>query len=425
MLAGRGRVYRRAVTSVNDSLSLDSPVYECDPASETFAEAAALRKFGHIVPVFLFGGVRTWITASAEASEVVLRMNQDISRDSANWGALRRGEVPSSWPMLSLITGRNLANTDGADHVRLRRLVTHAFTNRRIAAAVPRLTEIADELLDSLAGQSGPVDLKTKYAYPLPMRMICEFFGITDEHERQEFTRQFGILYDAAATDELRLRAGADLEDALAWHIADKRARPDDRLTSTLIRIHEDDGDRLTERELIDTLQVILAAAHETTVNAIANTVVGLLTHPDQLALLREGTRPWSAAVEAGLHWNAPLKCVYMRYALRDTDVCGTTVRAGEPIATMIAGAHRNGGVVDDPARFDITRSYKGHIAFGDGVHFCIGAPLARQEIAIGLERLFTRFPDLRLAVEPGELTHIASPAINGLMELPVLLSAR
>jgi cytochrome P450 len=116
-----------------------------------------------------------------------------------------------------------------------------------------------------------------------------------------------------------------------------------------------------------------------------------------------------------------------MRYALRDTDICGTTIRAGEPVATMIAGAHRNGGVngttTDDAARFDITRSYRGHVGFGAGVHFCIGAPLARQEIAIGLERLFTRFPNLRLAVEPEELTHIASPAINGLVDLPVLLA--
>lgn len=405
------------MSSVGQELSLDHPVYVCDPASETFVEAAALRKFGHVVPVVLFGGVPAWITASAEASRVILEVNPDISRDSANWAALRRGDVPESWPFLPLITGRNLANTDDADHLRLRRLVTHAFTNKRIAEVVPRLTAIADQLLDTLT--DGPIDLKATYTYPLPMRMICEFFGITDPAEQQELTREYRTLFDAGATGDERVRAAADLDDTLARHVEDKRANPDDRLTSTLIRIREEDGDRLTERELADTLQVILAAGHETTVNAIANTVVGLLTHPDQLALLCDGTQPWSAAVDAGLHWNAPLKCVYMRYALRDTDICGTTVRAGEPIATMIAGAHRNSGA----ASFDITRSYRGHIGFGAGVHFCIGAPLARQEIAIGLERLFTRFPALRLAVEPDELTHIASPAINGLVDLPVLLT--
>lgn len=405
-------------------LSLDSPVYECDPTSEAFVEAAALRKFGHIVPVFLFGGVPTWITASFEASRAVMEVNPDISKDPANWAALQRGDIPASWPMLALVTGRNMATTEGADHLRLRRMLTHAFTNKSIAAVVPRLTAIADELLDTLADRDGPVDIKATYAYPLPMRMICEYFGITDPIEQDELGREYEILFDAGATDDVRLHATADLEDTLRRHIEDKRAHPDDRLTSTLIRIREEDGDRLTERELVDTLQVMLAAGHETTVNTIANTVVGLLTHPDQLALLRDGTRPWSAAVDAGLHWSAPLKCVYMRYALRDTDICGTTVRAGEPIATMIAGAHRNGGVVDDAARFDVTRAYRGHIGFGAGVHLCIGAPLARQEIAIGLERLFTRFPDLRLAVEPGELTHIASPAINGLVELPVLLKS-
>lgn len=404
------------------SQDLDNPVYVCDPMSEAFAEAAVLREFGHVVPVVLFGGVPAWITASVEASRAIMELNPDISRDSANWAALQRGDVPESWPFLPLITGRDLANTDGADHMRLRKLVTHAFTKRRIAAVVPRLHAIADELLDPLADHDGPVDLKAAYAYPLPMRMLCEFFGITDPAERQELTREYSTLFDATATGEERVRAAADLEDTLARHVEDKRAHPDDHLTSTLIRIREEDGDRLTERELVDTLQVILAAGHETTVNAIANTVVGLLTHPDQLALLRDDKHPWSATVDAGLHWNAPLKCVYLRYALRDTDICGTTVRAGEPIATMIAGAHRNSGA-DDAARFDITRSYRGHVGFGAGLHFCIGAPLARQEIAIGLERLFTRFPDLRLAVEPEELTHIASPAINGLMNLPVFLT--
>jgi cytochrome P450 len=399
-------------------LSLDNPVYVCDPTSETFVEAAALREFGQVVPVVLFDGVPTWITASAEASRAVMEMNPDISHDSANWAALQRGDVPESWPFLSLITGRSLAHTDGADHMRLRRLVTHAFTNKRIAAVVPRLNTIADELLDTLAGNDGPIDLKTTYAYPLPMRMICEFFGITDT---AELAREYETLFDAGATGDERLRAAADLEDTLSRHIEDKRAHPDDRLTSTLIRIHEEDGDRLTERELIDTLRIILAAGHETTVNAIANTVVGLLTRPDQLALLRDGAQPWSATVDAGLYWNAPLKCVYMRYAVCDTDICGTTVRAGEPIATMIAGAHRND--VADGARFDITRSYRGHVGFGAGVHFCIGAPLARQEIAIGLERLFARFPNLRLAVEPDQLTHIVSPAINGLVDLPVFLT--
>jgi cytochrome P450 len=408
------------MTFVDQQLSLDNPVYECDPTSETFAEAAALREFGQVVPVVLFDGVPTWITASVEASRAIMEANPDISKDPANWAALQRGDVPRSWPFLSLITGRNLLNSDGTDHMRLRRLVTHAFTNKRIAAAVPRLNAIADELLDTLSGHDGPVDLKATYTYPLPMRMICEFFGITDT---TELAHEYEILFDAAATGDERLRAAADLEDTLVRHIEDKRAHPDDRLTSTLIRIREEEGDRLTERELIDTLQIILAAGHETTVNALANTVVGLLTHPDQLALLRNGTQPWSAAVDAGMHWNSPLKCVYMRYALRDTDICGTAVRAGEPIATMIAGAHRNGGIVDEPERFDVTRTYRGHVGFGAGVHFCIGAPLARQEIAIGLERLFTRFPNLRLAVEPDQLTHIFSPTINGLVDLPVFLT--
>ncbi|MGW3967345.1 cytochrome P450 family protein [Amycolatopsis sp. NPDC005003] len=401
-------------------LSLDNPVHECDPASETFVEAAELRRYGQVVPVTLFGGVRTWITTSAEASRTIMEANPDIGKDPAHWAALQRGEIPASWPFLTLITEKSMFNADGADHLRLRRLLGHAFTQKRIATVVPRLTAIADELLDGLAGD-GPVDLKTTYAYPLPMRTICEFFGITDPEEQDELRDEYATMFDAVATPDERTRAATALEATLVRHIEDKRQHPDDRLTSTLIDIHELDGDRLTEAELLGTLHLILAAGHETTVNAITNTVVALLTHPDQLALLREGRRPWSSTVDAGLRWDVPLKCVYMRYTLRDTDICGTTIPAGEPIATMIAGAQRNSDAAD--ARFDITSDDRGHIGFGAGPHFCLGAPLARQEITIGLERLFTRYPNLRLAVEPDQLTHIISPAINGLTTLPLHLT--
>lgn len=402
------------------SLSLDNPVHECDPASETYVEAANLRRHGHVVPVVLFGGVRTWITTSAEASRTIMETNPDICKDPANWAALQRGEIPESWPFLSLLTEKSMFNTDGANHLRLRRLVSHAFTHKRIATVVPRLTAIADELLDALP-DNGPVDLKTAYAYPLPMRTICEFFGITDPDEQDELRDEYATMFDAVATPDERTRAVAALEATLVRHIEDKHRHPDDRLTSTLIHIHEQDGDRLTEQELLGTLHIILAAGHETTVNAIINTVVALLTHPDQLALLRGGHRPWSSTVDAGLRWNVPLKCVYMRYALRDTNICGTVVPAGEPIATMIAGAQRNSDPVE--ARFDLTHDDRSHIGFGAGPHFCLGAPLARQEITIGLERLFTRYPNLRLAVEPEELTHIISPAINGLATLPLHLT--
>ncbi|QRP43164.1 cytochrome P450 [Amycolatopsis sp. FDAARGOS 1241] len=395
-------------------LTLDHPVHDLDPAIPTYDEGAVLRKHGPIVPVQLAEGVRAWATTTYDATRTVLESHPHLSKDPAHWGAYRRGEIPAGFPLLPFIVGETMLTKDGADHLRLRRLVARAFTPKHIATLAPRVERLAGELLDGL--DTGSVlDLKEQYAFPLPMRIISEFFGVTDPERQQVLRGHYATLLSADATGEQRQAAALGLGDELTRLIEDKRRHPGDDLTSTLAAI--DDGDRLSEQELRDTLQLILVAGHETTVNAITTTIHALLTHPDQLALVRGGRHDWSAAFEAALAWNGPFRNVYMRYATADTEIAGTRVREGEPIFVLLAFSDREAA-----ERYDVTRPPKGHLAFGAGPHFCIGAPLARLEGAVAVGKLFTRFPDLRLAVAENELTPLISPAINGLTTLPVRL---
>ncbi|MFB7507346.1 MULTISPECIES: cytochrome P450 family protein [Streptomyces] len=406
-------------------LSLDHPVSVLNPLQETHAEAAQWRRYGPLVPVTVMGGVRAWAAVSADAARTVLEAHPDLSKNPAHWGAYRQGEVPADWPLLSLIVADSMLNADGADHLRLRRLVTFAFTPRRVEALAPRVREITRNLLDDLEhhGTDTAIDLKSRFAYPLPLLIICELFGLSDPAQQGLLREHYETMLSVEASDDARRKAALGQREVLGRVVADHRSDPRDDVTGALIEVLDDEGGRLSEKELIDTLEIILLAGHETTVNSLTNTVHALLSHRDQLARLREGTLGWPAAVEAGLHWNAPLRSVYMRYALRDTVLHGVTVRRGEPILVALAAANRERPGEPAPERFDILAGRGRQLAFGAGPHYCLGAALARLENTVALEELFTRFPDLDLAVPESELVPLVSPAINGLGALPVVLN--
>ncbi|MCX4238683.1 cytochrome P450 [Streptomyces sp. NPDC020707] len=406
-------------------LSLDQPVSWLDPNRGTHEEAAEWLRYGPVVPVALPDDVRAWAAMSAEAAQAVLDAHPDLSSDPRHWGAYTRGEIPAGWPLLNLIVGESMLNADGTDHRRLRRLVSHAFTPRRIEAFAPRIHEITRALLNGLESEEpGAVtDLKEGFAYPLPLLIICELFGLTDPGQQRRLRSHFGTMLSVEVSGAERQKAALGQREVLAQLVAERRAAPLGDLTSALIEALDDEDGRLTEKELIDTLEIILLAGHETTVNSLTSTVHALLTHPDQLTALLGGELDWPAAVEAGLHWNSPLRNLFMRYALRDTVLHGVTVRRGEPIIVGLAAANREQrGTV--PARFDIrdSRHYDRQLAFGAGPHYCLGAPLARLESAIGLSQLFARFPAMRLAVPESDLIPVISTAINGVTALPVVL---
>ncbi|MGW3304490.1 cytochrome P450 family protein [Streptomyces sp. CB02130] len=407
------------------TFSLDQPVSSLDPNRGTHEEAAEWLRHGPVVPVTLPDDVRAWAAVSAEAARSVLSEHPDLSSDPQYWGAYTSGKIPTGWPLLHLIVGKSLLNADGAAHRRLRRLVSHAFTPRRIEALAPRIRETTRELLDGLEGVAveEAIDLKETFAYPLPLLIICQLYGLTDPDQQRQLCGHFRTILSVEVSSAERQAATIREREVLARLVADRRAAPLGDLTSALIEALDDGGGKLTQKELIDTLELIFSAGHETTVNALTNTVLALLSHPDQLTAVLGGEVSWSAAVEASLHWKAPLRTVFMRYALRDTVLYGVTVRRGEPIAVGLAAANREQhAAVTAPFDIRAPRHFQRQLAFGAGPHYCLGAPLARLQISIGLSQLFARFPALRLAVPASELKPVISTAIDGLAALPVVL---
>ncbi|MCM2579504.1 cytochrome P450 family protein [Streptomyces meridianus] len=404
--------------------TLDHPVGALDPdAADLHTEGELLRRYGPIIPVTV-SGVPVWMTTGHAASKAVLDHHPDLAKGLAHWRALQEGRVPQGWPLLPILAGANMLNANGADHRRLRTLIAQAFTPRRIREFTPRIEEITEGLLHRLAAGTadGPADLKAEFAYPMPMAVICEFFGVPDPRDRNALHTHFETLLSSTPTPEELQAAHLGIQSELRRLVDGKRRVPGDDLTTALIAAHAEDGDRLSEQELIDTLLLFLLGGHDTTVNLITNTVRALLSHPDQLDRLQRGVHDWADAVEAGLQWSGPVRGIYLRFATRDTHIAGTLVRSGEPVMVALASANRDADVIPQAERFDITRNNRSHIAFGAGAHFCIGAPLARVEAAIALRALFTRFPRLTAAVADRDLVPLTSYGMNGLQALPVHL---
>ncbi|GAA4536339.1 cytochrome P450 family protein [Amycolatopsis samaneae] len=315
-----------------------------------------------------------------------------------------------------------ISEVDGAGHARLRGLVTRAFTVRRVRELRPRIAELTERLLDELAGHAtdGVVDLLRHFAYPLPIAVICELVGIPEE-DRPRW-REWSAAMAVGAGPGM---AGAltSMVDHLRVLIEFRRHRPGDDLLSGLIRAQAEDGDRLSDTEMIALVQNLVVAGHETTAHLIANGTAALLTHPDQLALLRAEPARWPKAVHELMRWCGPGLGTRMRYAAEDVEIGGTLVRRGEGVLPVLAGANYDPRMFADPERLDVTRDpgrAETHVGFGAGPHYCLGAALARQEAEIAFEALFRRYPGLRLAVEPGELRHGPNPGTWQLDALPV-----
>jgi cytochrome P450 len=321
----------------------------------------------------------------------------------------------------------NMFTAYGADHRRLRRLVSPAFTARRVQALAPRVEQITDTLLDDLASTppGEPADLRERFAYPLPIAVISHLMGLPAEVQPQ-FRRTVDLVFDTTLTPEQADANTREVYAILTDLVTTKRTEPGNDMTSVLIAARDEDGDgsALTEPELLDTLLLVISAGYETTVNLLDQAIASLLTHPDQLAHLRAGRASWNDVIEETLRYEAPVAHLPMRYAVQDIALPGgVTIRQGEAILASYAAAGRHPGLHGPTAdTFDLNRAVKEHLAFGHGVHFCLGAPLARLEAEIALSRLFARFPGIALA--PGtELKPTESFISNGHQELPVLLT--
>ncbi|MGW7462627.1 cytochrome P450 family protein, partial [Streptomyces sp. NPDC054797] len=306
-------------------------------------------------------------------------------------------------------------------------LVGKAFTARQVERLRPRVEELTAELLDDLgraaaAARDGVADLYAHFALPLPMNVICELLGVDPEHRGRLHHLTNTVIIATDITPAEKMAALQELVALIGTIAATRRADPGEDLTSALIAAREDDGDRLSEAELIGTMRLMLVAGHETTLNLVTNAVRALCAHRDQLALVLDGKATWSDVVDETLRWDGPVSWFPFRYPTRDLTVDGTVIPRGTPVLAGYTAAGRDEAFHGpDAGRFDLTRPTAArHLSFGHGAHYCMGAPLARLEATIALERLFTRFPDLDLAVTEAELPHQRSFISNNVRSLPV-----
>jgi cytochrome P450 len=319
----------------------------------------------------------------------------------------------------------SLLNTDPPDHARLRKLVSRAFTVRRVGELRPRVEQITEGLLDELATAGPePVDLVDRFCYPLPITVICELVGIP-EAERASW-RQWGR--DLTSMDPARMpdAVRAMIDDVRAL-IESRRAEPAEDLISALVRVRDTDGDRLSDSELVTFVLTLVMAGHETTAHLLGNSVVALLTHPDQLRSLRERPGLWPDAVSELVRWCGIALIASPRYASTELELGGQRLARGEMVVPVLVGANFDPRRYDDPDRFDVTRTGTGHgephTGFGHGAHYCLGAALARQETEVALRALFERFPGIALAAPDAEPAWQPVPGARRLSELPVLLT--
>ncbi|MEW2218874.1 cytochrome P450 [Streptomyces sp. NPDC006990] len=409
----------------SDRADAADPVIVLDPlVGDLAGEGARLRTAGPLAPVELPGGVRVWaVTRHAEARKLLT--DSRLVKNIEHWAAYRRGEIPPTWPLIGLADpGPSMLTFDGPEHRRLRALTAQALTPRRVAALRPRIEEITRTLLDGLeaaADAEGRVDLKSAFAYPLPMAVIGDLLGIDTTRIPRLRTLFDGFFSSVTPAEEVPAII-AELGSLFGAEVARKRESPGDDLTSALLAAAEE-GDSLSDAEVVATVQVLITAGHETTISLLVSAVRALLTRPEQLALLRSGEVGWEAAVEETLRWDAPTTHVLIRFATEDLEVSGTTVARGDAVIVSYGAIGRDEEQHGpDAERFDITRTPTRHLSFGHGPHVCPGAPLSRLEALVALPALFDRFPGLRLAVDPAELRNKPAITQNELHELPVRL---
>lgn len=406
--------------------------HRLDPAGGCpHAVNARLLARGAVAPVELPGGIEGMAVLGHEALKEFLQ-HPHVAKNARHFTALREGRVGEGWPLLTFATVPGMTTADGDDHRRLRSLAARAFTPRRVAELWPRVEELTESLLDGLARAAaagdGVADLRRHFALPLPMGVICELLGV-DVEFRDRLHRLGSLVVATDTAPAEAVAANRDIVAVLGEIAAAKAARPGDDLTSALLAARDEGGDRLGEQELIGTLLLMIIAGHETTLNLITNAVRALCAHPEQLGLVREGRASWADVVEETLRWDAPVSYFPFRYPVRDLTVAGTLVPAGTPVLAGYSAAGRDPAAHGPEAdRFDLTRSARPgavrHLSLGHGAHYCLGAPLARLEATVALERLFTRFPSLRLAVPEAGLVPHAGFVGNSVRALPVRLAA-
>ncbi|ELS55778.1 cytochrome P450 family protein [Streptomyces viridochromogenes] len=402
----------------------DRQILVLDPTgSDPDAEHQALRDRGPAALVDILG-VRAW-SVSDPALLKKLLTSKDVSKDGrAHWPAF--AETVPTWPLALWVAVENMFTAYGGNHSRLRRMVAPALSARRTAALQADIEVLVNGILDDLDALPADevADLREHLAYPLPIAVIGKLMGVPADR-RTEFRTVVDNVFATHLSAEEQAANTAALYGLLDALIEIKRTVPGEDMTSLLIaaRDEEGDGSALSDAELRDTLLLMISAGYETTVNVIDQAITTLLSEPEQLAHVRDGRCTWEGVVEETLRHQPAVKHLPLRYARKDITLPdGQTIKTGEAILASYAAANRHPDWHEDADRFDATRPSKEHLAFGHGVHFCLGAPLARLEVATALRLLFERFPDAQLATDRAALKRLPSLISNGHTAVPVRL---
>lgn len=364
--------------------------------------------------------IQAWVLTRHADVSAVLR-DPRFSANNQNATSAQRLNLDEMGPYQRWFS-RTLLSIDPPDHTRLRSLVSKAFTPRAVLALRPRIETIVAELLDTATAR-GSMDLIADLAYPLPVIVIAELLGVPPE-DRDRFkawSDDLGEALEPLPTPEIMHRADrsvVEIADYFRAIVRERRSHPRKDLLSALV-LAEQQGDKLTEDELIGTLILLLAAGNETTTNLIGNGMLALLRHPDQFRRLRNAPELADAAVEELLRYDSPVQMTG-RVALEDAAIGGRIVRKGQFVVTVLGAANRDPAEFPEPDVLDIGRSGSRHLSFGLGIHFCLGAPLARAEGQVAFRALAQRVPDLRLAGRP---FWRSTTLLRGLKTLPVSLS--
>ncbi|MEY9956787.1 cytochrome P450 [Streptacidiphilus sp. MAP5-52] len=355
------------------------------------------------------------VTGYAEAREALL--DPTLSK---NTGVFFAGQ-PSTRDVHPAIS-RSMLATDPPEHTRLRRLVVGAFSTGTVQTLRPRIEQLTLELLDRFP-EGQPVDLVRELAVPLPVAVICEMLDVPAA-DRAYLAGLSAQLF-ASGRPEVNDRASHELAGYMDALVEGRRARLGDDLLSRLIQAQDGDGQQLSHFELTSLACLLLVAGHETTTHAIGNALLELLQRPDVLTRLRANASQIPEAVDELLRLGSPVALTTFRWSTEPIVLGGQDIPAGRPVLVALGAANRDQAAYPDPDRLDLDRGAQAHLAFGHGIHRCLGAPLARAEVEIVLAELITRFTDLRLAVEPADLHWQKTRLVRGLVSLPVLLGAR
>lgn len=393
---------------------LFSSQFKADPFPTFAAMRAEAPIYAHHSP----GGSTIWYITRQEDVTAVLKDNDRFVKDVRN--SLPPDAAKPRKSSLYRLINENMLFADPPDHTRLRALVNQAFTPRRVEQLAERVQLITDELLTAISG-AGEADLIASFALPMPVRVIAELLGIpaADQAEVADWSQAIISPGSRDLNYSARKKKVRAFVAYLQRMFALRQKDPQDDLISALVRA-EEAGERLNEAELSSMVALLLVTGHETTVNLLGNGALALLQHPEQLTLLRERPELWETAVEELLRFDGPVETSTTRWVRADCQFQGHQMKRGDVVRAVLASANRDASQFAQPDLLDVTRNDNKHVAFGMGIHYCLGAPLARLEGQIGLQTLFAKFQNLQLAHPAEPLKWRSGVLFRGLKQLPV-----